>query len=233
MFTSRHSHNAFEDAVARIAGIIRARLLSPGDRLPPERHLAGQLGISRSTLRECLHTLCDAGLLKTRSGRQGGTFVARWPGTPSRGKRLSGEEKDQLIAQLDLRRALEPMAAELAASRASLIQIAELEGRYYSMVGVENSFELYRARDVRFHVGIAQVCANPLLLQSVTDVHLALTEALDLITYHAKHLAHRSNEDHGRILEAIRHRRPNEARQLMTNHILRAEKLLYAFNGWF
>jgi GntR family transcriptional regulator len=51
--------------------------LATGDRLPPERDLAAQLGVSRMTLRQALGALADRGLLVRAIGRRGGTWVAR------------------------------------------------------------------------------------------------------------------------------------------------------------
>ena len=69
--------NAFEQLVERIGRAIKLGLLAPGERLPPERRLAEQLELSRSTVREALRLLYDAGYLEARRGRRGGVFVAQ------------------------------------------------------------------------------------------------------------------------------------------------------------
>src|SRR4051794_13789935 len=69
----------FEETVERLGTAIRVGLLAPGTQLPPERELADQLGISRSTLRHALNTLVQSGLLASARGRGGGTFVAARP----------------------------------------------------------------------------------------------------------------------------------------------------------
>ena len=69
----------FEETVERLGTAIRLGLLAPGAKLPPERELAGELRISRSTLREALTTLTQSGLLVAQRGRGGGTFVAEEP----------------------------------------------------------------------------------------------------------------------------------------------------------
>ena len=68
-----------EETVKRLGTAIRLGLLAPGTRLPAERDLADQLGISRSTLRQALTTLVQSGHLVARRGRSGGTFVAEEP----------------------------------------------------------------------------------------------------------------------------------------------------------
>ena len=95
---------------------IRIGLLRPGSRLPAERSLAEQLGISRSPLREALTTLVQSGLLVSTRGRSGGTFVAdRPPIAEKDGKPLS----EPAWAVLDYRVAVETGATILAAERAN------------------------------------------------------------------------------------------------------------------
>src|SRR3954452_598914 len=69
----------FEETVERLGTAIKVGLLSPGSKLPPERELAKQLDISRSTLRQALTTLVQSGHLVAARGRGGGTFVAETP----------------------------------------------------------------------------------------------------------------------------------------------------------
>ena len=69
----------FEETVERLGTAIRLGLLAPGSRLPPERELAAELRISRSTLREAITTLTQSGHLLAQRGRGGGTFVVSDP----------------------------------------------------------------------------------------------------------------------------------------------------------
>lgn len=66
---------AFEDIARQIRAQLSARQLRAGDRLPAERALAAQFGVSRNTLREALRALENAGLLRLRKGATGGAFV--------------------------------------------------------------------------------------------------------------------------------------------------------------
>src|ERR687893_140088 len=74
----------FEETVERLGTGIRLGLLPPGSQLPPERDLAEQLGISRSTLRQALTALTQSGHLVAVRGRGGGWFVAASPQRRSR-----------------------------------------------------------------------------------------------------------------------------------------------------
>src|SRR5215213_4085323 len=71
--------STFEETVERLGTAIRLGILAPGSQLPPERVLAEELAISRSTLRQALTTLTQSGHLVAVRGRAGGTFVAAEP----------------------------------------------------------------------------------------------------------------------------------------------------------
>src|SRR3954447_25117689 len=71
--------STFEETVERLGTAIRLGLLPPGSQLPPERQLAGELKISRSTLRQALTALVQSGHLVSLRGRKGGTFVSEEP----------------------------------------------------------------------------------------------------------------------------------------------------------
>src|SRR4051812_48031168 len=77
--------NAFEETVERLLQAIKLGMVAYGEKLPPERELAAQLGISRVTLREAIRALQDAGYLDVRRGRYGGAFVVYRPPNPRRG----------------------------------------------------------------------------------------------------------------------------------------------------
>ena len=70
------TRRTFEEAVEQIAEKVKSGDLHVGDRLPSERELAGQMRISRPTLREAVKVLVEAGVLEVRRGQSGGIFVA-------------------------------------------------------------------------------------------------------------------------------------------------------------
>jgi len=124
--------------VDSIRDMVERGQLKPGERLPPERELAAQLGVSRTALREALHTLAALELVEVRHGR--GVFVvgdsvqatvqrlslalSEQPATA--GSSASSEAIARLRELFDIRRVLEGAAAEWAAQRATSEQIAEM-----------------------------------------------------------------------------------------------------------
>ena len=74
-FSRIRNLRAFEEIADQIRKELSDRRLRAGDRLPPERALAEQFGVSRNTLREALRSLENAGLLRLQKGATGGAFV--------------------------------------------------------------------------------------------------------------------------------------------------------------
>jgi DNA-binding FadR family transcriptional regulator len=67
----------FEEVALQLRAMFTDGHLRPGDRLPPERELSQQLGVSRSALREALRTLEISGVIQLRKGRNGGAFITQ------------------------------------------------------------------------------------------------------------------------------------------------------------
>src|SRR5215469_9109372 len=76
-FRPIHTRRAFEEICERIREQLALGVLKPGDKLPPERDLAQQLGVSRNVLREALRSLEMAGVLRLLKGVKGGAFVQK------------------------------------------------------------------------------------------------------------------------------------------------------------
>src|SRR5260370_1020378 len=74
-FRPIHTRRAFEEICERIREQLALGALKPGDKLPPERDLAQQLGVSRNVLREALRSLEMAGVLRLQKGVKGGAFI--------------------------------------------------------------------------------------------------------------------------------------------------------------
>ena len=113
--------NAFEETVECLLTAIRLGLVGPGEKFPPERDLAAQLGISRLTLREAIRSLQQAGFVESRRGRFGGTFVTARPPAPGRAelRRMAREDGGRLADALTFRLAVETGAAQLLAEAAA------------------------------------------------------------------------------------------------------------------
>ncbi|MGI6109202.1 MAG: FadR/GntR family transcriptional regulator [Eubacteriaceae bacterium] len=143
-----------------------------GDKLPPERELAEQLGISRNSLREAIRTLEMMGFLSSEQGA--GNFVSC---------NISRNLADSLnllflLGQIDYRqvsetrKALEMQAAILASDRITPVQIAQIERVVKSMRSDDERLNI--EADRMLHDLIAQASQNQLIIQLLT----ALSDAI-------------------------------------------------------
>jgi len=215
----------FEETVERLGTAIRLGVLAPGARLPPERELAEQLQISRSTLRQALTTLVQSGLLVSRRGRSGGTFVAEEPPLvkDSPGAPL---ESDHARAVLDYRITVETGATVLAAERATEDDLDRLD-RYTEEMGATEGarFQVYRLADVKFHIGVAEACHSPRLVSAMTEVQGQMSDLIQRIA-HPDEVLTRSNAQHERLVTLLRRRDVGSAVQLMREHCAGTEHIL-------
>lgn len=212
---------AFEETVERLGTAIRIGLLHPGSRLPAERDLADQLGISRSTLREALTTLVQSGHLVSTRGRSGGTFVAdRPPLAEKDGKPLS----EHAWAVLEYRVAVEAGATILAAERAEPEDAEKLSELVESMAAADR-FDEYRRADIRFHIGIAEAGRSPRLVRAMTEVQGDMSDLIALIPHPELVLTH-SNAQHERLVTLLRRGEAGAAVKLMREHIRGTEHIL-------
>ena len=211
----------FEETVERLGTAIRLGLLPAGSRLPAERDLAGQLGISRSTLREALTTLVQSGHLVAHRGRTGGTFVAERPPLAEKdGKPLGADA----WAVLDYRVAIEAGATILAGERAEPGQLDRLDELVAKMAGASD-FEDYRRADMRFHIGIAEAASSPRLVAAMTEVQGQMSGLIALIAHPEAVLTH-SNQQHRRLVRLLRKGDAVGAVGLVREHIEGTEHIL-------
>ena len=211
----------FEETIERLGIAIRLGLLAPGMRLPPERELAGQLQISRSTLRLALTTLVETGHLVSVRGRRGGTFVADRPPLAEREPESLGPEA---WAVLDYRVAVEMGSVMLACERAEPDDLARLADLVERMAGAE-SFDAYRRADMRFHVGVAEAAHSPRLVRAMTEVQGQMSDLIALIA-HPEEVLTRSNAQHRRLVGRLRRGDAAGAVRLMRQHIEGTEHIL-------
>jgi len=149
----------------RVVEAIRAGHFPPGAPLPAERVLCEEFGVARTSVREAIQGLITAGYLERRGNRS--VVVERLPAV-----RFEADDRKILVSQLfEVRKVIEPAIAELATTRASddeRAEIAELAAQDPS------DLDEFRAIDRQFHAALARACGNPLL----TEVHAKLLAAL-------------------------------------------------------
>ena len=222
VFEPVDSPSTFEETVERLGTAIRLGLLSPGTRLPSERELAGELEISRSTLRQALTALIQSGLLLSLRGRGGGTFVVE---SPPLAEGFTERLESRLRDVLDYRTAIETGAVVLAVERAGEADLGRMADLVDAMAAAER-FEDYRRADVRFHIAIAEATGSSRLVSAMTEVQGELTEAITLIP-HPEEVLTRSNAQHRRLVGMLSRRDAGRAVRVVREHLEGTEHILF------
>ena len=214
-----------EEVVARLREMIHRGDLKSGSRLPPERDLAKQLGVSRPTLRGGIRTLAAVGILKSKQGA--GTFVveaAVSPALDSNPLRLLASLNGFSSAEMfEARLLLEMAITGLAAERATSDHLAELAEELAEMFATLDEPEEYLVHDMRFHQIIASASGNRIITVLMNMVASILFDVRSK-TVHRAHDLKESAEMHRQIFRSIREGSADSARNAMRDHLLLAQK---------
>ena len=207
---------------AQLEQAIRANELEPGDRLPSEQNLASEFGVGRTSVREALQKLRALGLVETRKGL--GNFVKNSQAGDPLTEFVNWTAGDPAsIAQLlEVRVALEALAAALAATRATDGERAEIQRLASAPPPSATdpaSVDALVAWDTKFHMAILTACRN----QVVSRLHEVLIA--ELTDFRRRTLTlpwagSRSAQDHAAIAEAISRGDVAGARVAMANHLV-------------
>jgi DNA-binding FadR family transcriptional regulator len=221
-------NNAFEETVERMLTVIKLGLIAPGDRFPPERELAGLLGVSRLTLREAIRALQQSGHVVSRRGRFGGTFVVYEPPAPDPGeaRRIALEDTSRVTDALTFRQVVETGAAEVLAQSCGDRGRDVLMGRLRDLNHATP--EDYRRLDTLFHLAIAELTGSSLLAAACTDARMRLNDLLNAIPVLQHNIDHTARQ-HTAIAEAILAGDAERARAAVAEHLDGTAALLRGF----
>ena len=180
----------------------------PGSNLPHESELLAHFGVSRPVLREVLKTLAAKGLVvsKTKIGTRVrpqadwnffDVDLLRW-------KVQNGMDEEFQGHLADMRRAVEPRAAALAADRRTDADLARLRGCIIAMSNPQHSERSFAEADAAFHVTLAEISGNPLIRSMAGAIEAALLAAFSFsspMDHPDDHM--RSVAEHAAIVDAI------------------------------
>lgn len=207
-----------------LANELRERILSgeyaEGTPLPPERELVVQTRMGRTTVREALRILEVQGLVRIRTGRNGGAFV-RHPGEESvastvelliRGRRM------RLASIHETREAIEPFCARLAALHRTDAELATLDAANEA-IEADRSLEEFLQANVDWHVGVATAGHNEILTGMMTALSRAIFAATATAGFVDDEVRAVTGRAHRSVTRAIRDRDPDAAVRRMTRHV--------------
>lgn len=217
MFDKVIKNTVTNQVIAQVKGLLASGALQTGDRLPPERQMAEQLGVSRPSLREALRALEFSGLLAPLPN--GGVCVADGGAVLD-----SALQSTHLMRQfslekvLEARRCIEMTTVQLAACRATdeaLYALSRTNEEFRHAVERDKDFV---SDDMAFHLGIAEAADNEVLTamlhSSRAMLHDFCSTVLACDEDRSATMSH-----HQRILEALQQRDPVAATERMAEHL--------------
>lgn len=163
VFTSVKRSTAVDAVHDRLLTAIAVGAYSPGDALPSERDLAPMLEVSRATLRQAIERLVEQGLLESRRGRGGGTFVTErsWREVETEAVRRTLHEQLPALAEVfDERCLVEGMIAGAAAERRTPEQAERLLALVAEFEGAGEDMPAARLLDERLHHLVVECAGN-------------------------------------------------------------------------
>ncbi|SDM86344.1 DNA-binding transcriptional regulator, FadR family [Franzmannia pantelleriensis] len=213
----------------QLESLITEGKVAVGEKLPTENSLCDSFGVSRTVIREAITHLKSLGLVETRRGV--GTTVLRATTVEAKpAERISATTVQDILHVLELRLALEPAAAELAAERHDDADRVVLESSHQAFIKAHAEKSQARVEDFEFHHAIAKATKNPFynsffeqLSQSV--IPRAKLLSIEINPDASSRYLERVQEEHAYILEAILSRDTEAARETMYQHLNRARNM--------
>jgi DNA-binding FadR family transcriptional regulator len=218
-------------AVARdIRDRIHVGEYAPGDRLPPQRELAGLLGVSRVSVREGLRMLIEDGYIKVTRGSAGGAFVTELSQPAEAWRSRLRSRVGELDDLVDFRIAVESRVAHLAAMRSTRADLSRMRAAIRGMRAIadaSNGHHAFRLADAEFHMALARGARNERLTRAMTEARKEMFIPYDMLSFDEPREAVLA--DHQAIYEAVRDGGSTAAGELMAEHIQRTREQLVSF----
>lgn len=209
-FQALRQYRAFESIVDEVRRRIESGQLTSGQRLPPERDLALQFGVSRATLREAFRVLESMSLIESRMGS--GRYVAPEPEAEAFGTSL-GEAA--LIPFVEFLQGIEPYLAGLAARRATDEDLARIGSTLHTP---DRSPRVTARADTNFHLAVTRAARNVVARDVLHSERAALYWA-DLWVSVLPGSAPAIAAEHHAVFAAIAAHDEEAARQAMATHL--------------
>jgi len=226
MFQRVHVGRVSEEVVKQVQEAIFSGELAPGDRLPPERELAEQFGLSRMSVRDALRRLESSGLVEVKVGSNGGAFI-REPNFDPLRETLSSMlrwKKANILELVETRKIVETAVAGLAAQRANKEDLREMrEAIEAAQRALSSGQPNYGPHSVKFHAALAKAAKNHVLNLTVRSFRGWFSDVLEKLLTTAD-MAERAIADHGELYKAIEAHDAERARELMAEHLAYFEK---------
>jgi DNA-binding FadR family transcriptional regulator len=201
-------------------------VLKPGQKLPAEEALAEQLGVGRGTVREALRVLVHLGFI-TRKNKT--TIILP---AAQRGVLLSDlvnrlHHVYDTMQVIEVRKIIEPKAAELAAARAATEEIQEIETFLRGMEEHVDNLDDFIHYDNSFHLAVFRASGNQVLFDLIKYIQEVMVKEITLVLTRSSDIRPRSLGFHRQVYEAIRDGKETPAAKIMEEHLVDIENEMY------
>lgn len=230
MFRSVKRQRVSDEIVAQVRALISEGVLKPGDRLPPERELIREFGVSRPSLREALKSLVAQGFLEVKQGDR--TFVKSITSEKLQDplSLLLKADTQKIFDLIEVRKAMEAWGAFHAAQRGSEEDIRKLEEIIGKMKEALDEGKSWEKQDADFHLAMAQATHNTIQTHIMSTIYDLLRESVARV-FRDQGKAKKLFNQHYRIFSAIKNRSPDKARERVLEHLNYVESEVKALEG--
>jgi DNA-binding FadR family transcriptional regulator len=219
----------YELVANQIQRAVHLGMLVPGDRLPPERVLAQQLGVARMTVREAISMLVREGRITVRRGAHGGMWIREQDVTKRELMQLAADTDRAIGSVYEFRELVEGAAARFAAERAQPADLRKLRTLSTAMKKVladhlkdpSNSANVpqFLALDSQFHNEIARISGNHFIIAAVERGLAGRYAPFGAVL---RTLTPRANDGHQELVDVIASGDGARAEKLMRSHVVTA-----------
>lgn len=222
-FSQVQTSRAFEEVTTQIRGMMTSGVLKAGDRLPGERELASQLGVSRNSVREAFRTLEIGGLIRMQKGATGGAFIE-----PPTGEivgntlfdmfQLGSINREQLT---EARVEISSVVVRLAVERWTPTDMQELRQNVDAAekAFLAGDYNTSSKLNLEFHVILARITGNPIFVVIMKGITKIMQQFVELIGPPQSKFFIQSRR---RFLQHMNDRNPDAAVEEMNDLVKRA-----------
>jgi GntR family transcriptional repressor for pyruvate dehydrogenase complex len=212
----------YQQIADQIRDLIQRGVFKPGSKLPPERDLAQQLGVSRPSLREALIALDIEQSVEIRSGS--GVYVCNPPERPARATEAMGESPSELM---QARAAVEGDVAVLACAHVSSEALSRLRESIEGMRAQIAQWLSPLGHDRQFHLTLAEMSGNSVMVRLVAELfderHSPISSHLS-VRFENTRTWNTALKEHEAIYRALEARDPLSAQAAMRSHLKASEE---------
>ncbi len=209
--------STLEIIIQQIKNQIKKGILKPGEKLPSERKLANQLGVSRASVREAIQALAFSGYLEVIQGK--GTYILEMATQYDEIVNFFSEFSNYSLDYLmEARIMLEGEFARLAALNANQEEI-DLVERIFNEIASSKDLNSFVVKDLEFHLTIAKATHNPIMNGLMKIIGEMLYKETRKIIEISGDTRKNTIETTRNLVQAIKQRNAEKAKELMSEHI--------------